>query len=70
MNMVVEAMQVLRCSQQTLFVRSYGWYYGASPNCKSVADQYYTQYVRTKQYPHFVLAFSEAVRRAGGIAAR
>jgi hypothetical protein len=66
MNPIIEAMQILRCSQQTLFVRSYGWYYGAAQNCKSVADQYYIQYVQTKQYPLFVLAFSQAVRRNGG----
>ena len=40
MNPVIEAMQILRCSQQTLFVRSYGWYYGSPQNCKNVADQY------------------------------
>jgi hypothetical protein len=66
MNPVIEAMQILRCSQQTLFVRSYGWYYGAPQNCKNVADQYYAEYVRTKQYPAFVLAFSQAIRLNGG----
>jgi hypothetical protein len=59
-------MQILRCSEQRLFQRSCGWYYGATQNAASVADRMYEQYTRTKQYPAFVVAFSQAVCRNGG----
>jgi hypothetical protein len=69
MNPVIEAMQVLMCSEQELFKRAYAWYYGASVNVETAAASFHQKYTRDRTYPHFVLAFAQSVRRNGRMAA-
>jgi hypothetical protein len=69
MNPVVEAMQILKCDEQNLFRRAYGWFYGSVHNVEAAANHLYDKYRQERTYPHAVLAFAQAVRRNGRVAA-
>jgi hypothetical protein len=67
MNAVIEAAQILRVDEPSLFQRAYDWSYGPAGDHGGSARRLYEQYRQTKVYPPCVLAFVAAVRRSGKV---